>query len=392
MLEGMPILWGDTVNGNIDRYVERYFVPALEENGIDYRWQDRLKQMTIGKGFTDFRSADDPYRWEGFGYRRVILNEAGIILGDLEGNKGPYLYTNAVLPMMADFPDSELFALGVPKGKQLRSGDEHPFFKLWKRVGKDANYRGEQFDSFANPFLSGEVLVELQNDIAAMAPGQEDQEVGAKFLDGVTGQKFAHKFDQTKHTSKPAHQIPSQAHYISLDFNNEPFCGIFAHIWEDQYGPHFWIFAEESIKEPTVSEMVHRIGVRVPHPLLIQMTGDKGGGNRRLGEKSAASLFDDVSRLLKLNSRQLELPPNPSHLKSREDCNYVLVHHPDVRIDPSCKGLIRDLLSVCVKPDGEIIKSDRKQVSQQADLLDAFRYLVNTYLRKWLTDHRRGQR
>jgi hypothetical protein len=122
--EGMPILWGDTINSNISRYVERYFLPAMKANNIAPEWNDQKKVLKIGKGWVDFRSADRPENWEGFGYRKIVLNEAGIILAD------PYLYTNAVRPMMLDFADAELFALGVPKGKRLRDGKEHPFFSM----------------------------------------------------------------------------------------------------------------------------------------------------------------------------------------------------------------------------------------------------------------------
>lgn len=390
-LEGMPILWGDTINANIAKYVERYFKPPLKDSDVKWRWREEKNILEIGGGYIDFRSSDNPATWEGFGYRKIILNEAGVILGDAQGNKGPYLYSNAVLPMMIDFGHSQLYAIGVPKGKELRSGDKHPFYRLWEKVGVDPAYRGRQYKSWDNPLLDPKDVDELYAEIAAMAPGEEQQEIDAEFRDGVAGTLFAHKFDIEKHR-KECKQIPTQPVYISIDFNVEPFCAIFAHIWEDQHGPHCWIFREESIMDPTVSEMVARIRAIVPHHLLIQMTGDRGGSARRLGEKSTASLFDDLTRLLNLNSRQLELPANPPHLKSREDTNYVLVHHPDFRIDPSCKGLIRDNLSVCVEKDGSIIKKDRKQASQQADLIDGERYLINTYLRRWLTDHRRGLR
>ena len=379
-----PILWGDTVHGNLTRYVERYFLPKLKD--IPHHWRQQDKQLTICGQNIDLRSAEQPQNWEGFGYRKIILNEAGLIFED------PYLYTNAVLPMMMDYPDAVLFAGGVPKGKLLKDGREHPFYTLDKMGhGQSALHRSVTYTSYDNPFLAPEDVSLLENEIAAMSPEQVKQEIYGEFIDAVSGQLFAHKFDPAKHV-KECKQIPTQPVYISIDFNVEPFCAIFAHIWEDQHGPHCWIFREESIKDPTVSEMVARIRSIVPHHLLIQMTGDRGGSARRLGEKSTASLFDDLTRLLNLNSRQLELPANPPHLKSREDVNYVLVHHPDFRIDPSCKGLIRDNLSVCVEKDGSIIKGDRKQAAQQADLIDGERYLINTYLRRWLTDHRRGLR
>lgn len=382
--EECPILWGDTVHGNLTRYVERMFLPRLRD--IPHHWRQQDKQLEICGVPIDLRSAEQPQNWEGFKYRKIILNEAGLIFQD------PYLYTNAVLPMMMDYANAELFAGGVPKGKILKDGREHPFYTLYKRGMQGSPlHRSLTFTSRDNPFLREEDVQTLRDEILAMSPEQVRQEIEGEFIDAVSGQLFAHKFDQGKHV-KECQQIPSQAHYISLDFNIEPFCGIFAHIWEDAKGPHCWIFREESVKDATITEMSQRIKSVVPHQLLIQMTGDHGGSARRLGEKSASSMFDDLTRILGIQSRQLELPPNPPHLKSREDVNYVLVHHPDFRIDPSCKGLIRDLLSVCVEPDGKIIKADRKQVAQQSDFLDTLRYLVNTYLRRWLNDHRRGLR
>lgn len=379
-----PILWGDTVHGNLTRYVERYFLPKLKD--IPHHWRQQDKQLTICGQHIDLRSAEQPQNWEGFGYRKIILNEAGMIFED------PYLYTNAVLPMMMDYPDAVLYAGGVPKGKVLKDGREHPFYTLDKMGhGSSPLHRSVTYTSYDNPFLDPEDVALLEREIAAMSPEQVKQEIYGEFIDAVSGNPFAHKFSMEKHV-RECKQIPTQPHYVSLDFNVEPFCGGFAHIWEDQKGPHFHVFAEESIKEPSVSEMVQRIKSRVPHHLLIQMTGDNGGTARRLGEKSTASLFDDCTRLLNLSSRQLELPANPPHLKSREDVNYVLTHHPDLRIDPSCEGLISDLLTVCVEADGKIIKSDRKKANQQSDHLDWFRYMVNTYLRRWLNDHRRGMR
>lgn len=377
-----PILWGDTVHGNLTRYVERYFLPKLK--GIPHRYRDDKKLLTIGEQNIDLRSAEHPENWEGFGYRRIILNEAGIILQD------PYLYYNAVLPMMMDYPDAQLFAGGVPKGKLLKDGREHPFFTLDKLGMSDSPlHRSLSFSSYDNPFLSRDDIALMEKEIAAMSPEEVRQEIYGEFVDAVSGQRFAHKFDQIKHV-KSCHQMKQLPTFVSVDFNVDPFCAIFASIWEDQHGPHCWVWAEESIHNATVAEMAQRIKARIVHPLLLEMTGDHGGVARRLGAKSSTTLFGDMSNILNLHDRQLTLPANPPHLTSREDVNYALVHHPDLRIDPSCTGLIRDLLTVEVMPDGKIKKSDRTKVAQQSDLLDAFRYLVNTYLRDWLKHHRRA--
>jgi len=162
---GYPCLWGDTINSNIDRYVERYFEPFLKHHNIKYDWNSRKKLLRVGNGYTDFRSADRPENWEGFGYKKIFLNEAGIILND------EYLYQNAVLPMMMDFPDSQLIAAGTPK---LLSGVGKNFYELCqKAVNKEPGYYTRTFTTYDNPFLEREQIHALEMEIPARERQQE---------------------------------------------------------------------------------------------------------------------------------------------------------------------------------------------------------------------------
>ncbi|HEX2863051.1 MAG TPA: hypothetical protein VHN99_00670, partial [Deinococcales bacterium] len=149
MLDGHACLWGDTIAGNIDRYVERYFLPVLTKAGIPHRWTGTGRVLRVGSGHTDFRSADRPENWEGFGYRHVFLNEAGIILEDR------YLYENAVLPMLLDFPDAELIAAGTPKGRNL-------FYQLHQRaLSGEPGYHTRTFTTWDNPWLTPAAIATL---------------------------------------------------------------------------------------------------------------------------------------------------------------------------------------------------------------------------------------
>ena len=181
MLDGRSCLWGDTVNGNINRYVERYFETALKANGfkpgVDYRWRERDKVLEVGKkgGFTDFRSADRPENWEGFGYHHIFLNEAGIILANED------LYQNSVYPMLIDYPDSELICAGTPKGKVAPSG-EHTFYTLWNKALKgEKGFYGRRFTTRDNTFLDKASLNEFINSFPEGAP--RDQEIEGLFVD-----------------------------------------------------------------------------------------------------------------------------------------------------------------------------------------------------------------
>lgn len=187
MLEGDPLLWGDTISGNIDRYVDRYFLPELKKADIPYSWNTQkkvLKLLTKGGGYTDFRSADRPENWEGFGYKKIFLNEAGIIL------KNDYLFANAVLPMLMDYPGAMLIAAGVPKGKYLKGTEKlHRFYSLYQ-TGKlgTKGYRVLEFSSYDNPLLSDLDIEELAAEIGRMNPEMKQQEIYGKFVEGAAGE------------------------------------------------------------------------------------------------------------------------------------------------------------------------------------------------------------
>ena len=99
MLEGAsPLLWVDTIHSNIDRYVERYFIPVLRQLPASlWQWRQQKKELRVLESVCDFRSADIPENIEGFGYKIIFLNEAGIILKD------EYLWHNAIEPMILDY-------------------------------------------------------------------------------------------------------------------------------------------------------------------------------------------------------------------------------------------------------------------------------------------------
>ena len=180
--QGEVVLWVDTVNGNIDRYMERYFIPICKEIGCKWYWNAQKKILKVENSYMDFRSADRPETIEGFGYSRIYLNEAGIILNN------DYLYTNSILPMLLDYENSKLFAFGTPKGRVNKHGEPHRFYTLWQNVlaerGKpDPLYAGEQFSSYSNPLLKAQDLEELEKEISKMSAEAVRQEIYGEFVE-----------------------------------------------------------------------------------------------------------------------------------------------------------------------------------------------------------------
>lgn len=162
-------LWGDVMNSNIEKYIERLFVPKLNKLPKQlWKWSKEPHVIYIKNSYIDFRSAERPEGWEGFGYDYAFLNEAGIILRD------PYLWNNAIKPMFWD-ANCHVIVGGTPKGR----GE---FATLYER-GMDPNqpsYQSMRFTSFDNPYINHQRIME---DMKDMPERVVKQEIYAEFLD-----------------------------------------------------------------------------------------------------------------------------------------------------------------------------------------------------------------
>ena len=185
MLEGTtPILWVDTVYGNIERYVERYFMPVLKQipKGL-WKYRTNRNDLKIGNSVCDFRSADNPENIEGFGYALIVINEAGIVL------KNRSLWTESIMPMILDYKARVIIG-GTPKGKRIKKTNEkHLFYELFEKSKtylhneKDRNkkdWEAFNFTSYDNPLLDKKEIDELVKEIS---PVLRDQEIYGKFVD-----------------------------------------------------------------------------------------------------------------------------------------------------------------------------------------------------------------
>lgn len=190
MLEGLsPILWVDTVYGNIERYVDRYFIPTLKSLPKNlWKYRSNRNDLRIGNSVCDFRSADNPENIEGFGYALIVVNEAGIVL------KNRNLWTETILPMILDYKAKVLIG-GTPKGKTVkRTKERHLFYELFER-GERQEVRGEwksfNYTSYDNPLLDKKEIDELVKEIS---PALRDQEIYGKFIENETAGIIKHEW------------------------------------------------------------------------------------------------------------------------------------------------------------------------------------------------------
>lgn len=179
MLQGVsPVLWIDTVYGNIERYVERYFKPVLA--GLPksaWNFRSNRNDLKLLNSVCDFRSADRPENIEGFGYALIIINEAGIIL------KNRSLWEESIRPMALDHKANVLIG-GTPKGKIIkRTRENHLFYDLFQRgleTAEHNQWRSYNYSTYDNPLLDKEDIDEMVKEIS---PALRDQEVHGKFVE-----------------------------------------------------------------------------------------------------------------------------------------------------------------------------------------------------------------
>jgi hypothetical protein len=162
-------------------------------------------------------------------------------------------------------------------------------------------------------------------------------------------------------------------------------------VYRDATGEHVHVFDELTIENGNVQTMVQRIIERYGKYLhLLEVTGDAMGNNRAMNQPDFASIYELIIRGLKISKTALKVPSNPRHSNSRADVNFVLFKFPDFKVNPNtCPNLCLDMRMVQCDAFGEIIKKNRKDLSQRADHLDCLRYLVNTFLFKWIATNRK---
>lgn len=374
LLGNGPILWGDTINGNIDRYYQRFLLPVSQQLGKQYfNWNSQKKEYRIINGncnspfdseasIMDFRSADIPENWEGFGYKIIVLNEAGIIL------KNEYLYKNAVLPMLLDFPDSKLIAGGVPKGKLIKNGSEHPFYTLSKRAQQgdsDSRYKEFVFTSYDSAVAEKEDIDALVEDLGGHNHPIVRQEIYGEFVD-VVDLPFLHAFSEDLHVGECVYDEFSPL-YLAWDFNKESTCLLIQ-------------FDETSIR---VLKEYHQKGIELICDDIrmnykyrsVYINGDASGGSETASNETFYEIVS-TGMQIPIISNSFRIPKaNPRHKTSYNHCNYVF-NHSKITIDKSCKGLIRDCRMVQIiqkKNDLEIDKSDQTLTHH----LDPLRYHIN---------------
>lgn len=154
-------LWMDTVNKNIDEYVDIYFSQLLKPIWRLCHWDKKAKKITYPNGHTlRFASAEEPQNAEGFRYHRVVLNEGGLIL------RNPAIWDNTLEPLThpKDGIANKTRIVGTMKGK-------NKFYQLTRM--NDPDWKRYHFSIYDCPRDSIEFIEKVKSRIPEFVWRQE---------------------------------------------------------------------------------------------------------------------------------------------------------------------------------------------------------------------------
>lgn len=187
-------------------------------------------------------------------------------------------------------------------------------------------------------------------------------------------------FDETKQIS-PVRLYPkkSEVLYLSFDFNRNPqVCTVIQH-----YDETIWII--DVIKKANVGTegICEIIALKYPGYVII-VTGDYSGDTVSSLHKEHVTNYTIIKTKLNLSDAAIQITVNPP-LKSNQTLVNSVFFSYNVQICPvNAQPFIYDAKNVKKRADGTIVKDNRNDPSQQADVLDTVRYWINKFM-AWFT-------
>ncbi|MDW8333246.1 MAG: hypothetical protein RMM53_03405 [Bacteroidia bacterium] len=248
--------------------------------------------------------------------------------------------------------------------------DKPDVFELLQTLMDDEDSFVVRAPTHSNPFLPKSYLASLEKSLPSLVYRRE---VLAEMV-SIAEKPFAFEFSRERHVASVAPFAPGERVFLSFDFNVNPAC---ATAWRMNPAPGGYAecVMEFALPNASLYELCARIRARLAGCVVV-VTGDASGHARQGADASLATMYDLIQNYLGLARSQIDVPrKNESHKESWALCNAILFKFA-VKIDPSCKGLIRDLETVSYDAATGIDKSD----ASRGHLLDTMRYAFRTWL------------
>ncbi len=117
------------------------------------------------------------------------------------------------------------------------------------------------------------------------------------------------------------------------------------------------------------------------------ITGDYSGDTTQSLYKEQVTNYTVIKKMLNLNDGQIKIKPNPRLEKNQTLVNTIFQFYP-VQVCPvKARPFIFDAENVKKRADGTIVKNDRNDPAQQADVLDLTRYWFNMFMGKFAENY-----
>lgn len=190
---------------------------------------------------------------------------------------------------------------------------------------------------------------------------------------------WAFAYDKKKHTAWPELNR-SETVYLSFDFNRNPICcSVIQH-----YDGRIKVIETIKLANSDIYAICDHILVFYPN-CLFMVTGDASGNGSSALVKDKLNYYKVIQTKLDLSIQQFQVPNiNPRLEDNQVLVNSLLANYPVDIHEEKAKGLHFDLANVAITAEKKIEKSNRADVTQQADALDTFRYFCNTFMGDFL--------
>lgn len=183
-------------------------------------------------------------------------------------------------------------------------------------------------------------------------------------------------FEKQKHVSTAElHPVKSEILYLSWDFNRNPMvCTVIQ--W---YNETVYIIDVIKVKNVGTEGICDIVLQKYPGFLYV-VTGDYSGNTASTLYTEIITNYTLIKGKLKIGDKQVKVTVNPRLDKNQTLVNSIF-HSYNVLICPvKGKPAIYDAENVKKRADGTIVKDDRNDPAQQADVLDTIRYWFNQFM------------
>jgi hypothetical protein len=214
--------------------------------------------------------------------------------------------------------------------------------------------------------------------------GRLDDKYRAQFIQGDwtdladRDSLWAFAFDRERHVGLP--EPADDTLYLSFDFNRNPICcSVIQHIDAQ-------VRVLETIKLANSDIYALCTVIRSKYPRSLYMvTGDSTGMHSSAMVRDNLNYYTVIRQELGISKNQIRVnAANPALSDNQVLVNSILSRYNVVIHAERAKALIYDMEHVRREADGTIIKTDRRDPSQQADALDTFRYWCNMFMKDYM--------